>query len=115
MGFSSQLVQCTVQVATALGVESVIVKEAAHSSKAEHGMPLKKTTAAPVPMETVLVPVETAPAVAVSGTDMLPQHHALLSSNQIPSLAALTSVMQSGYTLIYMSMHLFMQKPSQAV
>ncbi|KAL3143673.1 hypothetical protein ABBQ38_002468 [Trebouxia sp. C0009 RCD-2024] len=51
-------------VATALGMESIDVKGA---GVAEHGMLLKTPTATPVPMETVLVPVDTAPAVAVSG------------------------------------------------
>lgn len=61
------------QAATALGVEMVDVKEADQKdSQAVHGLLSKKKTATtPVPTETVVVPVTTVPAVAVSGIDTL--------------------------------------------
>lgn len=70
---------CNLQVATALGMESIDIKGASHGFQPEHGMLLKTTTTTPVPMETVLVPVETAPAVAVSGVHLLPP--AVLQAN----------------------------------
>lgn len=64
-------VLCNAQAATALGLELIDVKEANQKdSQAVHGILSKKKTAAtPVPTETVIVPVTTVPAVAVSGTD----------------------------------------------
>ena len=70
--FTQQVsVLCIIQAATALGLELLDVKQADQKgSQAVHGTLSKKTTAAtPVPAETVIVPVPTVPAVAVSGTD----------------------------------------------
>ena len=60
---------CNAQAATALGVDMIDVKEADQKdSQAVHGVLSKKKTAAtPVSTETVIVPVTTVPAVAVSG------------------------------------------------
>ena len=66
-GADTNFVLCNAQAATALGLESIDVKGADH--QAVHGILSKKKTAAtPVPTETVIVPVPTVPAVAVSGT-----------------------------------------------
>ena len=64
-------VLCNAQAATALGLELIDVKEANQKdSQAVHSILSKKKTAAtPVSTETVIVPVNTVPAVAVSGND----------------------------------------------
>lgn len=68
------------QTATALGLESIDVKGA--DQKKSHAMPgilsKKKIAETPVPTETVVVPVTTAPAVAVSGMELLSCAAALL-------------------------------------
>ena len=71
-------VLCTAQAATAMGVQTIVTKGADQKdSKAEHGLlDWKQSGATPVPTETILVPVDTVPAVAVSGTDL--QLHILL-------------------------------------
>lgn len=78
-------------------MESIDVKGA---GVAEHGMLLKTPTATPVPMETVLVPVDTAPAVAVSGVDLLPHYHTLLSSKEMSSLPESCSLAICSYAWI---------------
>lgn len=71
-------VLCNAQAATALGLESIEVKGA--DQKKSHAVPgilsKKKIVETPVPTQTVIVPVTmvpvaTAPAVAVSGMDTL--------------------------------------------
>lgn len=85
---------CNAQAATALGLESIEVKGA--DKKKSHAvpgiLPKKKIAATPVPTETVIVPVTTAPAVAVSGMDMLSRAAALLftSYNCLPILTGQT-------------------------
>lgn len=71
-------VLCTAQAATAMGVQTIVTKGADQKdSKAEHGLlDWKQSGATPVPTETILVPVDTVPAVAVSGTGLQP--HILL-------------------------------------